>query len=42
MIRNTRDVSGWREKDGRRLNGTSACVDTGRHRTTQHPDGAFA
>ncbi len=42
MIRNACEVSGWRQEDGRRLNRMSACVDTGRHRMTQHPDGPFA
>lgn len=42
MIRNTRDVSGWRQEDGRRLNGASTCVDTGRSRMTQHPGSPFA
>jgi len=41
MIRNTRDVSGWRQEDGRRPNGASTRVDAG-SRMTQHPDSRFA
>ncbi|VWB06343.1 hypothetical protein BLA23254_00109 [Burkholderia lata] len=42
MIRNTRDVSGWRQEDSRRLNGASTRVDTGGSRMTQHSDSRFA
>lgn len=42
MTRNTRDVSGWRQEDGRRPNGASTRVDAGGSRMTQHPDSRFA
>ncbi len=42
MIRNTRDVSGWRHEHGRRLNDMSMRADEGRSRMTRHPDGRFA
>ncbi|VWB94246.1 hypothetical protein BLA14095_04414 [Burkholderia lata] len=42
MIRNTRDVSGWRQEDSRRLSGASTRVAAGGNRMTQHPDGSVA
>jgi len=42
MIRSTRDVSGWRQEDSRRLGGASTCADAGGNRMTQHLDGSVA
>ncbi|VWD02009.1 hypothetical protein BLA39750_02632 [Burkholderia lata] len=42
MIRNMRDVSGWRQEGGRWLNGASGRGDAGGSRKMPHPDSRFA